>query len=237
MKKIESNHFVNHLYIKKQMSRKKTIMIFHGWGSSVHNYKRPAENLSTLGFKIIVPEIIFHDSRSKFENHFLKEVTQKYFWKTIFRSIDEASLLFEELGILKEDTILMGISMGGFIANGIYANGQNFAGLVNINGSGSFLLSEKIFRQNDHRPRLSIAETKEINIYNPIDKIACPSPILLMHGEQDTIVSIEGQKDYFNFLTESDTVHDVIFNIYKNVNHSFSEEMMENLKQWLVKKF
>lgn len=81
------------------------------------------------------------------------------------------------------------------------------------------------------------AETKEINTYNPIDKIACSSPILLMHREQDTIVSIESQKDYFNYLTESDTVHDVIFNIYNNVNHSFSEEMMEYLKRWLVKKF
>ena len=58
-----------------------------------------------------------------------------------------------------------------------------------------------------------------------------------MHGEQDTIVSIEGQKDYFNFLTECDINYDVVFDVHKDVNHSFTEEMLLNLKQWLEEKF
>lgn len=237
MKKIVSKNFVNHIYSQGQLSKGKTIIIFHGWGSSVNNYVEMAEYFSSLGFRVIVPEIMYHDSRNKLETHFLKDVTQEYFWKTIYRSIDEATLCFEELGVLEKDVILMGISMGGFIANGIYSKGNNFAGLININGSGSFLLSEKIFRENDQRPVLSVEEINKITAYNPIGKNKSYSPVLLMHGEQDSVVSIEGQKDYFNYLTDCDAIYDVDFNVYKDVNHSFTEEMLESLKQWLEKKY
>ncbi|WP_025784608.1 alpha/beta hydrolase [Sporosarcina sp. D27] len=237
MKKIVSKNFVNYVYNQGQSSRDKTIIVFHGWGSSVNNYDELAQYFSSIGFKVIVPEIIFHDSRHKLENHFLKEVTQEYFWKTIFRSIDDATLLFQELGVSEKDVILMGISMGGFIANGIYAKGNNFAGLININGSGSFLLSEKIFRANDQRPELSDEEIEKINIYNPIGKNISNSSILLMHGELDRVISIDGQKDYFKFLKGSGMSCDVVFNVYENVNHSFTEEMLDNLKQWLDEKY
>ncbi|MFJ8064621.1 alpha/beta hydrolase [Psychrobacillus sp. NPDC096426] len=237
MKEIVSKSFVNHIYNQGQSSREKTIIIFHGWGSSVNNYVELAEYFSSLGFRVIIPEIIYHDTRNKLENHFLKEVTQEYFWKTIFKSIDDSTLFFEELGVSEKEVILMGVSMGGFIASGIYANGNNFAGLININGSGSFLLSEKIFRENDQRPDLTGEELNELKAYNPIGKSISYTPILLMHGEQDTIVSIEGQKDYFNFLTECDANYDVVFNVYKDVNHSFTDEMLINLKQWLEDKF
>ncbi|WP_019414456.1 S9 family peptidase [Paenisporosarcina sp. TG20] len=237
MKKFVSKKFVNHIYSQGQSSRGKTIIIFHGWGSSVNNYVEIAEYFSSLGFRVIVPEIMYHDSRHKLEKHFLKEVTQEYFWKTIYRSIDETTLYFEELGVLEEEVILMGISMGGFISNGIYSKGNKFAGLININGSGSFLLSEKIFREIDQRPDLSSEEINKITAYNPIGKNKSYSPVLLMHGEQDSVVSIEGQRDYYNYLTDCDANYDVDFIVYKNVNHSFTEEMLENLKQWLDKKY
>lgn len=237
MKEIVSKSFVYHILNQGQLSREKTIIIFHGWGSSINNYVELAEYFSSLGFRVVIPELIYHDNRNKLENHFLKEVTQEYFWKTILKSIDDSSLLFEDLGIKEKEIILMGVSMGGFIASGIYAKGNSFAGLININGSGSFLLSEKIFRENDQRPNLAGEELNELKAYNPIGKNISYTPVLLMHGEQDTIVSIEGQKDYFKFLTECNVNYDVVFNIYKNVNHSFTEEMLLNLKQWLEEKF
>ncbi|WP_075619152.1 alpha/beta hydrolase family protein [Paenisporosarcina indica] len=237
MKKAITKQFVSHIYNSEQKSVGKTIMIFHGWGSSVNNYIELANLLSTFGFRVILPEIVFHDSRNKLGNHFAKEVTQEYFWKVIMKTIDEANHILEELDIRKEEVILMGVSMGGFIANGIFVNGHKFAGLINVNGSGSFLLSEEIFRENDHRPEMTTDEINVLREYDPKGKKTKSSPILLMHGEQDTVVSIEGQKNYLTYLTEGNRIHDVVFNTYKDVNHSFSEEMIENLIQWLIKKF
>lgn len=237
MRKTITNQFVSHIHNPEQTSVGKTIIIYHGWGSSVNKYRELANYLSTFGFRVILPEIVFHDSRIKLENHFSKDVTQEYFWKVIIKTSDEANRFFEELNIWREEVILMGVSMGGFIANGIFANGHEFAGLINVNGSGSFVLSEKIFRENDHRPEMSTDEINILRDYDHRGKKTNSSSILLIHGEQDTIVSIEGQKDYFNYLVESNDIHDVVFNTYKEVNHSFTDEMMDHLIQWLIKKF
>ena len=129
-----------------------TIILYHGWGTDADSYSNFAEDITQNGFRIIVPEIIYHDTRNIVDNHFNKEVVQHYFWKTIVESIEEFDEFTEELGIPLEQIILAGCSMGGFITNGIFASSKNLAGLVNINGSGSFLLSERLFRKMDNRP-------------------------------------------------------------------------------------
>lgn len=225
--------FAKKVYAAKQQRTGKTIIIFHGWGSSIKNYEEFALSLSHRGFQVVVPEITYHDSRSKLANHFNKDSTQKYFWKAVFSSIDEAEDLITELEIPKKDIILLGVSMGGFIANGIYANIQEFAGLININGSGSFLLSERIFRENDSRPPLSFEEIQKLNSYDPVGKDKSFSPILLMHGEQDTVVSINGQKDYYAYLADEPETTSLTFLKYENINHTISEKMSADLIQWL----
>ncbi|EIM08431.1 phospholipase/carboxylesterase [Planococcus antarcticus DSM 14505] len=237
MSEIKGFPFENHIYAPTKTNIGKTIIIFHGWGASTKNYNEFANYLSSQGFQVVVPEIVFHDSRNKLENHFRKEITQKYFWQVIFSSIDEATCLFRELKISEKDVILLGISMGGFIANGIYANAQEIAGLININGSGSFLLSEKIFRESDNRPQLSFEEIRTLTSYDPICKNKGVSPILLMHGEQDAVVSIKGQEDYYAYLTKESPTSDIAFLKYKDINHTISEEMTKDLIRWLEEHF
>lgn len=226
-----------HIYPSTNGSKKKTILLFHGWGSSVTNYAAFAEFLATLGFEVIVPELIFHDSRSRLANHFEEKIAQEYFWKTVFESIDEGKSLIEHSRIQAKDCLVLGISMGGFIANGLYANDPDFAGLININGSGSFLLSEELFRTKDNRPALSREERIRFNFYDPIGKQGGVSPVLLMHGELDAIVSIKGQEDYAHYLSEKCKAANLSFHKYKNINHTISEEMRADLEQWLKANF
>ncbi|MDJ0333349.1 prolyl oligopeptidase family serine peptidase [Planococcus sp. S3-L1] len=125
--------------------------------------------------------------------------------------------------------MLLGVSMGGFIANGIYANNPEIAGLININGSGSFLLSEIIFREIDSRPPLSSEEIEKLISYDPMTKTKAFSPMLLMHGEEDTVVSIKGQEDYYAYLSGGTEATDIKFLKYESINHTISEEMTEDL--------
>jgi hypothetical protein len=60
------------------------------------------EEIAKNGHKVIVPEIIYHDTRNPLENHFETETIHNFFWKTIMESIDEIDGLFEELGVLKQ---------------------------------------------------------------------------------------------------------------------------------------
>jgi uncharacterized protein len=218
-------------------NRHKTVIIYHGWGGTAEGYEDVAEELSKEGYQVIIPEIIFHDTRQPLDNHFNRETTQQYFWKTIFESIDEFDEFVTELGIRKEDIVVAGSSMGGFIANGIFAREPAVSGLANIGGSGSFLLSEKLFREKDGRGEIPLEEVKKLKQYDPVTRVNTTSPVLLIHGDADEIISIQGQKDYYRHLTESEKRKNVDFKIHKGVNHVFTAEMVGDLIGWLEKTF
>lgn len=236
MRKVKLKNFKYNLFEPSihNMNRL-TIILYHGWGTDVDSYSNLAEDITKKGFRVIVPEIIYHDTRNLLENHFNKEIIQKYFWKTVVESIDEFDEFTKEFGIQLEKTIVVGSSMGGFIANGIFASSKNLGGLVNINGSGSFLLSERLFRKMDNRPNLPVEEEELLKKYNPVGRTNSNSPVLLMHGDSDKTVPVEGQKDYFNYLTEVECRKDVDLLIYKDINHQISPEMLKDLMVWLNK--
>ncbi|WP_175987225.1 prolyl oligopeptidase family serine peptidase [Bacillus sp. Marseille-Q1617] len=167
------------------------------------------------------------------ENHFDRETTQHYFWQTIFESIDEFDDFVTALGLHREDIVVAGSSMGGFIANGIFARESCLSGLANINGSGSFLLAEKLFREKDDRGEISYQDEEKLRRYDPIGRINCTSPVLLIHGDADEIISIEGQKDYYRYLMEREKRTHVKFKIHSGVNHIFTAEMVGDLVEWL----
>jgi uncharacterized protein len=211
----------------------KIVMIYHGWGGSAEGCVDVADELFEAGYSVIVPEIMYHDTRQKLDHPFDRAVMQEYFWKTIIESIEEFDEFVSALGIDKEDIILVGSSMGGFIANGIFAREPKLHGLANINGSGSFVLSEHLFRKMDNREPLSQEEEQVLKNYDPFERTASSSPILLLHGGRDEIIPIEGQKNYYDYLTLVEKRTNVVFKVYEGVNHEFAEEMVEDLVEWL----
>jgi uncharacterized protein len=210
-----------------------TVIIYHGWGGSGQSFYEMAEETANEGFNTIVPELIYHDSRSPLENPFDKKTMQKYFWETIFKSINEFEDFTNALNLKKKKLILVGSSMGGFIASGIYAANPEIAGLVCVNGSGSFLFTEKLFRKMDNRDFLSRAELDLFKKYDPIGKVKSNSPVLLIHGDGDTIVPIDGQKHFYEYLLQTDKNNLVTFNIHNNVNHKFTPEMVDEVIHWI----
>ncbi|MEI2665790.1 alpha/beta hydrolase [Rossellomorea sp. LJF3] len=215
----------------KQNESNKVIIIYHGWGGSALGYRDLAEELAGEGFNVIVPEIIYHDTRQKLADHFESKTVQAYFWETIMTTIDEFHDFVNTLGIYKENVILIGSSMGGCIANGIFAREPVVGGLVNMNGSGSFVLSEKLFRERDGRGDIPDQLNKRLKDYDPVEWAAGLSPVLLMHGDSDQIMPIEGQMDYDRYLKENRSHVD--FRVYEGVNHQITSDMVEDLIRWL----
>ncbi|MEE6450564.1 alpha/beta hydrolase [Gottfriedia acidiceleris] len=215
-------------------SRKETIIMFHGWGSTIESQKQLGKELSELGFKVVIPEMKYHDSRQALNNHFDQEILQTYFWKTIFETIDEEDEMIYLLNLHKENTILFGSSMGGFIASGIFFTNNSYAGLINVNGSSSFIYSEKDFRKKDSRVPLNESELETFVKYDPkFKESTIRKPVLFLHGEQDLVIPIGGQLD---FLT---TKHndDIDLLKYKDVNHTITSSMKNDIINWLNTKF
>ncbi|MCA0987513.1 alpha/beta hydrolase [Guptibacillus algicola] len=233
MRQILQNNLPYYYFEAANVPSSKTIFIYHGFGSTAEGSFDLAETLANKGYSVVLPELIFHDSRNPFTNHFQPEIMQTYFWKTIFQSIDEFSSLVESIGLKKEQVILVGSSMGGFIANGIARKVAGLAGLVNVGGSGSFVLSETLFRESDGRSDIPSELLTSLKHYDPVERKSGNVPTLLLHGECDDIVSIQGQKDYYRFLIEGEARSNVTFRSYPSVGHEFTTDMVNDVVEWL----
>lgn len=234
MKVITNNQFKSTIF-KPNNNIGKTIFIYHGWGGSIDHYFSLAEKLAQEGYTVVIPEIIYHDSRKPLGNPFEAKKKQEFFWKVITNSIDEFDEFVSLLQIDKKNIILFGNSMGGFIVTGIYSRQLTLGGAASINGSGSFLLSETLFRKMDNRDNLSIEEEKWLKKYDPVEQSNCESPLLIMHGDSDSIISIDGQNNYYHYLLTNKKRENVDFKIYKGINHEFNLEMTSDFIDWLNK--
>ncbi|KAB7667087.1 alpha/beta hydrolase family protein [Bacillus sp. B1-b2] len=215
------------------ISREKIVIIYHGWGGSAKGYSDLAQLIVNEGYTVIVPGIIYHDTREPFVHYFEKQVSQEYFWQTIMITVDEFHDFLNVLPIKLEDTIVIGSSMGGLIATSIFAKEPLIKGLVNVNGSGSFVVTEEIYRLRDKREKLPLMEEERLRNYDPKENHINKNPILLLHGENDTFMPIEGQIDYYNYLIETEKRTNIEFRIFENVNHRFTEEMIIAMVIWL----
>lgn len=234
MEKMERGQFkFNLVKPAENMNNGLAVILYHGWGTTADSYTELARAIVQEGFTVIVPEILYHDSRNPLANCFDKKVMQTYFWKTITESIEEFEEFFQELSIMKKQTILVGSSMGGFIANGIFAMQENMGGLVNINGSGAFVFTERMFREKDGRPALALEEESFLKRFDPIQRKSNPIPVLLMHGGEDTIVPVETQEHYYRHLKGDGEKANAEFVIFPGTNHQFTAEMSERLLDWL----
>ncbi|MBW3112634.1 alpha/beta fold hydrolase [Bacillus sp. MCCB 382] len=217
---------------KNQNESKKVILIYHGWGGSTSGYRDLAEEIAEEGFHVIIPEIVYHDTRQPLANPFEAKTIQTYFWETIMTTIDELPDFIKALGIIGENVVLIGSSMGGCIANGIFAREQEVGGLANINGSGSFVLSERMFRERDYREAMSGTVRKRLMEYDPVERPISPSLVLLMHGDCDEVMPIEGQRDYDHYL-KKEQKKNAKFLVYEGVNHQITRDMVGDLIGWL----
>ncbi|OIN66608.1 hypothetical protein BLD48_09830 [Exiguobacterium sp. KRL4] len=218
----------------QQPISRKTICLYHGWGSSVSKYEDFAEMLSKQGFTVIVPELHLHDSRDALATYFNTGVVERHFWEVVFQSIEESNALVKQLNVPREDIIWLGVSMGGFIASGAAAKHDGSAGVININGSGSFLFSEQLFRRRDKRDDLTAEEERHLRAYDPVLQEQS-TPTLFVHGQRDAVIPIETQEHYVRQVGEIH--HDLTFLKHPSINHTVSDQMIADIFIWLNDRF
>jgi len=234
MEFIKLPNFPIEIFPSQHSVPRKTICLYHGWGSSVAKYEDFARTLSQRGFTVIVPELHLHDSRDALATYFNPGVVERHFWEVVFQSIEESSTLVQQLNVSREDIIWLGVSMGGFIASGAAAKHNGSAGVININGSGSFLFSEQLFRRRDKRDDLTVEEERRLRAYDPISKQQS-IPTLFVHGQRDTVIPIETQKHYVRQMGEIH--HDLTFLKHPSINHTVSDQMIADVFVWLDERF
>ncbi|NLJ98598.1 MAG: alpha/beta fold hydrolase [Tissierellia bacterium] len=217
-----------------------TVIFYHGWSSSKENQRFRAFILSALGYQVVIPDAINHGERNPIDYQRIENM-EKYFWNTIFNNIDESENIIEEL-VKKYNTDpnrigVAGNSMGGFTAAGIFTHNPKLKALVVFNGSCGWENSNRLFKES-----LGITMSrglKEIEYrvrkLDPMNnlEILKNRPILMLHGDKDSMVSIESQRKFYRNIKPLYKDKNRIELIkYLNLNHFVTTNMMEECAIW-----
>ncbi len=108
------------------------------------------------------------------------------------------------------------------------------AGVININGSGSFLFSEQLFRSVTTETDLTVEEERHLRAYDPVLQEQS-TPTLFVHGQRDAVIPIETQEHYVRQVGEIH--HDLTFLKYPSINHTVSDQMISDIFIWLNQRF
>lgn len=215
-----------------------TIIFYHGWSSSKESQRLRALLYATVGFQVLIPDAIYHGERNPIEYNL---DNTKYFWNIILNNIDESDILIEEL-IKKyngdiDNIFVAGNSMGGFTAAGVFTHNPKIKSLVVFNGSCAWKNSNELFKSH-----LNIEMTEElrkierrIDSLDPLNNLELlkDRPILMLHGDRDSLVSIDSQR---LFMKEIEPLYNHSNRIklieYPNLNHFVTTNMMEESIVW-----
>ena len=228
----------------------KTLIFYHGWGSDKNSQRIRGFLVATLGYQVIIPDAINHGERSPLSDYNDPESVFTYFWDTIFQNLEESSKLVDYiLSKLDGDSnnlYVTGHSMGGFTAAGVFAHDERIKTAIPLNGSFNWTGSNKIFMKDigalenldmtDEKVLATEEKIVKLDPMNNLEKII-NRPIKIIHGEKDSQVDINPQREFYNIMKEKYTrEEDLSFTTIYGLDHFVTTNMMEELIKW-IKRF
>lgn len=227
---------------KEKQGRYPTVIFYHGWTSNKDAQSFRGFILASLGYQVLLPDSVYHGDRRSID-YGAKE-NAGLFWEVVLRNLEESDILIDRLvrsyDADEKRIALSGHSMGGFTSIGIFAKNKLPKTLVVINGSGNWQKSNDIFIKRlgiERTERFIELEKKviELDPYENADNLK-DRPILILHGEDDTVVEIGPQREFYENLKKRFERQDIIKMLtYKQLNHYVTTNMMEEMGSWLEK--
>jgi len=251
MKVIIENKYISNiptLEIYNECTREEKrplVFIMHGLGSSKERNLEYGYRLVQHGFFAVSFDAYMHgeqiteefrskDSFEKFLSVFdiVKETT-KYIDIIIENYKEDERVDADRIG-------LIGVSMGGFIIYNYLANNKdhNIKACVPIISSPYWSNASKTFVEKNPKTNKYFDEEKFkfIESIEPINSLKSMKdfPLLMLNGEDDELISVEGVRESFNMIEKNYTNKDMIKLIqYKGVGHERAPMMIGEACRWL----
>lgn len=234
------------LYRPREIARNEllpTVIFYHGWGSNKESQKFRGIILASFGFQVILPDSIYHGERNPVE-HNKAENMGIYFWKTILSNIEESNALIEiAVEKFQADPNRIGVaghSMGGYTASGIFSNNKKIKALAVLNGSCSWNYTNEQFAElfQIKESPIEPKEQEKIDKLDPYDRVESfrNRPILILHGQADQVVPVEGQRVFYEKMRENKADSCVKYMEYPRLNHYVTTNMMEEMVNFFGEK-
>lgn len=216
-----------------------TVMFYHGWSSSKELQRLRGFILASVGYQVVIPDAIYHGERNPLPQYD-SEATMKYFWDIIFNNIEEFKTIKSDMELNynadPKRIAIMGNSMGGFTSAGIFAHNEDIKTLIVFNGCcGWENFNGNIQVPTSEKVEIIRKKVKKLDPMNNFDSLK-DRPILLLHGDSDTMVPIGNQRIFYNKIKPLYLDKEKIKLIeYSKLNHFVTTNMMEESINWLGK--
>ena len=218
-----------------------TIIFYHGWSSNKEMQRMRGFILASVGYQVIIPDAIYHGERNPLDNYGGEDAA-RYFWDVVFNSMKESDSLINEI-IVKYNGDpnkigVMGHSMGGITASGIFTHNPKLKTLAVLNGSCGWQDSNKKFREILGIDIDAKELEEKVNKMDPMNNpdLLIDRPIILLHGDSDTLVPIGSQEIFYEKLKPLYNQKEKLKIMkYLNLNHFVTTNMMEDSIAWFYK--
>lgn len=216
------------------------VFFYHGWSSSRNKHLNLGTLLGCNGYLVVIPDSINHGDRGTIDYSDMKTGLTK-FWPTVINSLKEFPTLLDYIetayNIDHNKIGVAGHSMGGMITSGILAHNPIISAAVILNGSGAWAdatldLIGSHYEEQKKVIDKGLTELQPLIPINNIEKFK-DTPILILHGEKDTIVPIHSSKLFFDASKEKYDNKDVVSMVtFDRLNHYITEAMITEMLNW-----
>ncbi len=219
------------------------IILYHGWGTTIHRQSFRAKILASEGYKVIVPELYRHGQRGFCDYERLANAG--IFFETLVRSVEEGETLMRQTFSQYLPHFIVGHSLGGMIALGALSSGyQNINGIVAMNSAPEWeamaSLLEGIF-PNYSLEEYAVVTEKHDAILNQVNHISLGIkeassfvPILLMNGQLDTTIPAKYNESFCKKLKNNNLIKHLVF---EDTGHVVTDRMLFEATQFMAQCF
>ncbi|WP_210364605.1 esterase [Bacillus sp. REN3] len=240
---------VLHVVKQKKFSEELPLVVFlHGFTSTKERNMHYAYLLAERGFRVIMPDAIYHGKRAKDLPE--KQLALK-FWEIVITSIKELSIMREELAaerLINPSQIgVAGTSMGAIATLGALSEYdwiRTAASLMGNPAFGQFALWQ-MDQLEQQKISLNLSDEEVDRLLSQLEKYdlsAQPEkldkrPLLFWHGKKDPIVPYHAAHDFYqqirkNYLGNEDRL---MFITDEQAGHNVTNKGVKSTVNWFEK--
>lgn len=221
------------------------IIFVHGFQSAKENNLHYAYLLAEKGFRVVLPEAIFHGERQANTNEMELKMQ---FWNIVLNTIYDLepikNYFLREHVIDSENIGLAGTSMGGIVTLGALTQYPWIKASVSLMGAASYedyaLLQVNELRKNgislpieDKEIDALLEQLRMFDLSRQPDKLA-GRPLLFWHGKNDKIVPYHYSYHFYDKIRPfyKGNTEKVQFILDDKADHKVTQEGVFNLVRW-----
>lgn len=245
---LNNNSFLHIVKQNVQHQKLPFIMFIHGFTSAKEHNLHYAYLLAEKGFRVILPEAIFHGER---EQGITGTDLYSHFWEIVIKTIHELNDYKEYYvneGLADQDKIgLAGTSMGGIVTLGALTKYQWIKVAVSLMGMPAYekfshwqleqlksLGFELPFTNEQIAEQLSILRQYDLSLH---PEMLESRPLLFWHGKKDPVVPYSLAFQFYQSIKDEykKTPENIHFITDEQADHKVSRQGLNATIEWFEK--